>query len=256
MGTRPALFGEQSTGRPLRWMTTQASGDAGQNPAYRLTHHRTQPDPLVYVPLAMQVRDRSAESSRDDWKTSPLFRKHAATCRASSRSKASCARQPAACRRGLPRDRLSRRRRRRPTVLTTSWHANDVRATAASFADFLLPSFLCGGAIAFRLLDPAPIALGLSANVVGLDLLPQLDAQVQEEHAEGEYRRSAAEPDRNVHQAHARRIGPTRRRSILPLTTHRANDCRALPAPLPAVDRRVRHPGRDELWPSSSDARP
>jgi hypothetical protein len=31
----------QPTGRPLRWMATQASGDAGQNPAYRPTHHRT-----------------------------------------------------------------------------------------------------------------------------------------------------------------------------------------------------------------------
>jgi hypothetical protein len=34
--------GSTPAGRPHRWMVTQAPGGAGQNPAYRLPHHRTQ----------------------------------------------------------------------------------------------------------------------------------------------------------------------------------------------------------------------
>ena len=46
---RPSLPGGSPAGRPLRWMVTQAPGGAGQNPAYRPTHHRTQVDRQDHV---------------------------------------------------------------------------------------------------------------------------------------------------------------------------------------------------------------
>ena len=40
------------TGRPLRWMVTRASGDAGPNPAYRLTHHHHARDLQLWDQIA------------------------------------------------------------------------------------------------------------------------------------------------------------------------------------------------------------
>ncbi len=39
-------------GRPLRWMTIQASQGAGQNPAYRPTHHHSRPSSCFAPPVS------------------------------------------------------------------------------------------------------------------------------------------------------------------------------------------------------------